>query len=90
MSLKRWGAKRDGNEAAIVKALKRVGASVARISEPGMPDLIIWFRGAITLMEVKQAKGRTTAAQDQRSLEGWPVVTARSEEAALRAIGAIQ
>ncbi len=89
MSLKRWNAKRDANEAAIVKALKQVGASVARISEPGMPDLIVWYRGRITLLEIKTRLGRATFAQGTRSEEGWPVVTVRTEDAALRAVGAM-
>ncbi len=87
MSIKRWNAKRDSNELAIVKALKQAGASVARISETGMPDLICWYRGSIFLLEVKTAKGRARLAQIQRSAEGWPVVTVRTEEAALAAIG---
>ncbi len=88
MSIKRWNAKRDSNELAIVKALKQAGASVARISESGMPDLIVWYRGSVFLLEVKMPLGRATAAQKRRSTEGWPVVTARTEEAALAAIGA--
>ncbi len=95
MSIKRWNAKRDSNEVAIVKALKQAGASVARISETGMPDLIVWYHGAIHLLEIKRAKARgqragaATLAQETRSAEGWPVVTVRTEEAALAAIGAI-
>ncbi len=90
MSLKRWNARRDANEASIVKALKQVGASVARISEPGMPDLIVWYRGSVFLLEIKTATGRATKAQEARSTEGWPVVTARTENAALKAIGAMK
>lgn len=92
MSLNRRNPRRDANELPIVQALKQIGASVARISEPGMPDLIVWYRGSITLLEIKrpkavgQAAGRATLAQIQRTAEGWPIVTARTVDEALKAV----
>jgi len=82
--------RRDSNEKAIVAALRKVGASVIRISEKGAPDLLVFYRGTVFLIEVKTAKGRATIAQGETSAVGWPVVTARTEEAALRAVGAIR
>lgn len=81
--------KRDGNEAAIVDALRQVGARVIRISEPGAPDLLVLFHGDLVLMEAKTAKGTLTKAQARRSAEGWPVYLVRSPTDALRAIGVI-
>ncbi len=90
MSLHRRNARRDANEGPIVRALKQVGASVARLSAAGMPDLIVWYRGSIFLLEVKTAAGRARLAQEQRLAEGWPVVTVRTVDAALKAVGALR
>jgi len=79
-----------------VKALEQIGASVARLSEAGMPDLICWYRQRITLLEVKrpkargQAAGRPTLAQKARSVEGWPIVTVTTIEDALKAVAVNQ
>lgn len=81
--------KRDANERPIVDALRKVGALVIRISEKGAPDLLVLYRQRVFLIEVKAPKGRATLAQDKTSEQGWPVVTARTEDAALRAVGAI-
>ena len=78
--------KRDGNEAAIVTALRRVGALVIRLSEPGVADLLVCFRGRVFLMECKAATGRATSAQDAKRREGWPSVTCRSVDDALAAL----
>lgn len=96
MSLKRYAAKRDSNEAPIVKALRKAGASVMHLSEKGAPDLLVFYRQRLFLLEIKREKGAGTAAgrstsfQDETSAQGWPVVTARTEIAALKAIGAVR
>lgn len=82
--------KRDGNEKAIVDALKNVGALVIRISEKGAPDLIVLYRQRVFLMEVKSRLGKATLAQDQRSAEGWPVSTVRDYVDAFVVIGVIR
>ncbi len=53
--MSRYARKVDSNHAAIVKELKRLGASVLVIScsETGAPDLLVGFRGADCLAEVK-------------------------------------
>lgn len=95
MSLKRWSARRDANEAAIVDALRTVGAGVIRLSQTGVPDLLVLFRGRVHLLEVKRAKargqgaGRATMAQEQLAAQGWPVSVTRTTDEALRAVGAI-
>ncbi len=85
MSLYRKNPKRDANEAAIVQALERCGASVVRLSEKGCPDLMVGrpvplcgspgcricgTRNGIVLLEVKRTKGTLTPDQ-VRWREAW-------------------
>lgn len=98
----RCAAKRDDNEADIVSALETVGASVQRLNDPGCPDLLVAFRGALMLLEVKQPKrkdgrGQTrstgtelTPAQQRWWLawKGPPPEIVRTMDEALRAVGA--
>lgn len=86
MSLSRRNPRRDQNEREIVTALRKVGASVAYLSDAGLPDLLVWHRGRITLLEIKTRTGKATLAQARRSVEGWPVVTARTVDEALAAL----
>jgi hypothetical protein len=55
----------DGNHADIVKALRRIGASVCDASSlgHGAPDLLVAFQGTNYLMEIKTARGKQNAAQ---------------------------
>jgi Holliday junction resolvase len=78
--------KRDANEPAIVAALQRVGARVMRISQKGAPDVLCCFGGQLFALEVKSATGTPTKAQAAQ-FQGWPIVTVRSVEDALKAIG---
>ncbi len=80
--------RRDANEAAIVQALRAIGAKVRQISAPGVPDLLVLYRGQVTLIECKTKLGSATLAQELLSAEGWPVVVVRTPEAALQAIQA--
>ena len=88
--MRRWGAKRDEAEAEIVAALRRVGAYVALVSQAGLPDLFVLFRGRWYALEVKTGKGKSQAHQmsQRRFLEltGTPIV--RTPYEALKAIGA--
>lgn len=71
----RYARKRDDNEAAIVEALRAAGATVTRLGEPGVPDLLVGYRGRNFLLEVKEpgqtehrrrsegGRGELTAAQ---------------------------
>lgn len=77
--------KRDANEAPIVQALEAIGVKVKRISEKGFADLVCWHpRCGVRLLEVKGPKGRATTAQYVALAEGWPVITVRSIDDALR------
>jgi hypothetical protein len=49
---------RDSNERAIVDALVAAGASVTRLNETGVPDLLVGFRGETFLLEVKREGAR--------------------------------
>lgn len=81
--------KRDAVEPAIVAVLRRVGASVRRLSAPGLPDLIVAYHGRVVLLEVKRRGGKLTPAQRKLIAEGWPVVTVECPVDALMAIGSI-
>ncbi len=76
------GGKRDAAEAAIVDALRGVGASVYHLSGVSNPDLLAWFRGRPYVMEVKSGKG--TVTKNQVAIP-WPIV--RTPEQALAVIG---
>lgn len=87
---------RDANEKAIVDALEAAGATVIRLepSEPGLPDLLIGFRGETYLQEVKNPAGRNRVDPDQvrfhRLWKGKPIDVVRSPEESLRAIRAMR
>ena len=49
----RHAARRDANEADIIKALRKAGASVDQIDAENLPDLVVGFRYHNFLMEVK-------------------------------------
>ncbi len=60
----RYGARRDQNEARIIKALQSVGATVDELpGGEGRPDLLVGFRGRNYLMEVKTKHGKLNAKQ---------------------------
>ncbi len=91
MSLKRWDAKRDANEGAIVDALERVGAHVLRLSISGAPDLLVSFKSGrrreLALLEVKTATGKVNKRQRDFESEGWEVFVVRSIDDALKVVG---
>lgn len=49
-------ARRDANEDSIVDALRARGACVAKLSGDGLPDLLVSYRGVLSLLEVKDTK----------------------------------
>lgn len=79
----------DGNHAAIVAALRRVGCNVLDLSRVGggCPDLLVQSGVALVLLEVKTARGRQTADQLHFEALGWPVQVVRSIEEAFQAMG---
>lgn len=84
----RTAAKRDGNESEIVAALEGVGCSVTRLSQKGVPDLLVARQGVNFLIEVKEPKGKLT--EDQETfIWNWKgsVAVVRSVEEALEVVG---
>jgi hypothetical protein len=81
-------AKRDKNEKRLVDFLRRCGASIAYLDDPGVPDLLVGYCGLNLLMEVKGQKGRLTSAQ-KSFIQNWSgtvyvVRTIRDVKLALR------
>lgn len=74
--------RRDACEQPITAALEAVGADVTQVSGKGAPDILVRFRGQLFAAEIKAAKGKPTAAQQQTR---WPIW--RSVAEALGAIG---
>lgn len=68
--MSRRAARRDANEAEVIKALRKVGAQVYVV---GLPvDLLVAHRGVNHLVEVKDEHGRLTKAQEE-FMAWWPV-----------------
>jgi hypothetical protein len=63
MSIHRYAAARDLNERAIVRALKKAGYTVERLSGKGVPDLLVGKHNRIWLIEVKSEKNPLTTPQ---------------------------
>ena len=89
----RRAAKVDRNQSEIVEALIAAGAIVQSLAAvgKGVADLLVGFRGALYLLEVKDGKKAPSAqklTKDQEEWHArWPVFVVNSPEAALRAIG---
>ena len=80
----------DANQQAIVDALRAAGAEVESLHEVGggVPDLLVGWRTANYLLEVKSARGKL----NERQIEwhgGWKgqVAVVRTVEDAMTAIG---
>ena len=46
-------ARRDANERRVIDALRACGAYVKQINDEGFVDLLVWYRGHVLLLEVK-------------------------------------
>src|SRR5687767_2174452 len=82
----RRAARVDPNQKAIVDALRKVGATVQHLHQlgQGCPDLLVAYRDALYLMEVKQPKGKLTPDQvEWIRVWGGPVFVVRTPEEAL-------
>jgi len=80
----RRAAKRDSNEAEIVQSLEDLGLFVIKISQSGLPDLLVYDPWAIhgprlLCLEVKTPSGTLTPAQ-QKSLLSLPRCIVRNPE----------
>lgn len=61
---------RDANEREIVTALRAAGASVTRLDDPGVPDLLVGWQGRTLLLEVKRHLGPRGGKSQRREAEG--------------------
>jgi hypothetical protein len=95
VSIHRKDAKRDANEPEIVAALEMAGARVRRMSQPGVPDLRVYFRERLFDLEVKEQKTKKppkdrakllTKAQLEYAKQ-FPVAIVLTPNEALEAIG---
>ena len=86
----RRAAKIDGNQETIVYALRQLGASVQSLAAvgSGVPDLLVGYRGACLLFEIKDpsqkpSHQRLTPAQEKwhREWKGHVVVVRYASEA---------
>jgi hemin uptake protein HemP len=85
----------DGNQGAIVEALRAAGAwvrSTAMVHD-GFPDLIVCHKGVLYMMECKTKSGKLTDDEvrvdaELRLHDAW-VWIVRDVDTALRIIGAI-
>ena len=82
MSIKRRAARRDANEELIVACLQAAGATVCRLSDKGVPDLLVGYQGVNLLLEVKGVKGKLTPDEQDwhQSWRGQAVIVRTAEE----------
>ena len=90
----RYAAKRDAVEPEITEALDAIGASYRKLSDPkkpGLPDLLVGYRGVDFQFEVKSEGGRLS--DDQRDYQdtwrGRRPEVVRCQRDVLEALGAI-
>ena len=88
-----WARKVDANQAEIVDALRKAGASVLVLSRVGQgcADLAVGIRGENFFLEVKTEKGKLTPAEAE-FMSNWRgrYAVVRTPEEALRAIGVLE
>lgn len=88
----RRAAKVDAVQREVVAHLRAIGADVRHLHAVGQgcPDLLVGYRRATYLLEVKSPGGSLTPAQVawHRDWKGLPVAVVHSVEEALDAIGA--
>lgn len=89
--MRQYAAKRDLNEQDIIKTLRGVGATVQPLSDKGVPDLLVGFRGVNYLLEVKMPTGGKLTSHQVDWHANWngAAVVVTCPEEALEAIGAI-
>ena len=91
----RRAAHRDKSEKPIVEALRAVGAHVFLLSGKGVPDLLCFYRGTWTPLEVKTPKAdrcnvkATLTPAQQAAMRTAPYVVVETVEQALRAVGCV-
>ena len=87
----RRAAKVDSNQDAIVDAYRGLGCTVTSLAGlgRGVPDLLVGYRGKLSLVEVKTPKGKLRPMQEEfRKL--WPVRVVRSVEEVIQHVEAMR
>ena len=89
----------DGNQAAIVRALRAAGCSVTLLHGvgDGCPDLLVGARGRTVLLEVKRSEAAAASHVDSGPRQarwrscwrGGPILVVWSPETALAAVGVV-
>ena len=84
--MKRRVHRSDLNQESIIAALRKIGCQVYVIGEPF--DLLAWYRGRWSVLEVKRPKGAYTDLQvrDMALLGPTAVKTVRSDADAIYAV----
>lgn len=94
--MSRFARNVDGNQVAVVDALRSVGALVQHLHSVGggCPDLLVGYRGKLALLEVKDGRKPPSARALSESETTWharwagyPVHVVTSPLEALAAIG---
>lgn len=72
----RRAAKIDANQPEIVAALRKIGALVTLLSAvgDGVPDLVVWFRGKWTMLEIKDSAKPPSARKLTTDQAKWHAV----------------
>lgn len=97
--MSRYARRTDGNHAAILAAMRRLGAWVVDTSRvgSGFPDAMVWHRGMIHLVEIKDgslspSRRQLTLAEklfhEAAAFHGAPVHVITNEAEALALLGA--
>lgn len=87
-ALRKYNAKRDMNEPAIVRVFQDMGCLVWRLDRP--VDLLVYcfksLSDRLLMVEVKTAKGDLNERQREFVAAGWPVHVIRSEDEAINLV----
>lgn len=87
-ALRKYNAKRDKNEPAIVNAFKSMGCLVFRLDRPF--DMLVYVYKSLSdrllLVEVKAENRPLNDAQREFVDAGWPVHVIRSEDEAINLV----
>lgn len=94
MSNLRRDARRDANEARIVRDLEQLGFKVIRLNIANVPDLLVIHPRGVALVEVKTRSGKLSEGQqaeiDDILDHGGEAFTARSTSDVLRHFGMLE
>jgi hypothetical protein len=87
-ALRKFNAKRDHNEASIVRVFQDMDCMVFRLDRPVDLLVYVWksMSERLLLVEVKTAKGDLNDKQKAFVEAGWPVHVVRSEDDAINLV----